>query len=584
MIEELAQRLMPHLVVAPILLPMLTAALLLFLQETQQRLKAQINVASILLGLVLSCLLLVWVKANDAPVADSVYLAGNWQAPFGIVLVADRLAALMLVLTSTIALCGALFAASRWDRAGVHFHPLFQLQLMGLAGAFLTGDLFNLFVFFEIMLAASYGLMLHGSGRARVSAGMHYVVINLIASSVFLIGVAMLYSVTGTLNMADMAARIPQVAAGDRPVLHAASAILAVAFLVKAGMWPLNFWLVPGYSNATPPVGALFAIMTKVGVYTMLRLSTLMFSPEAGPSADFGGDWIIYGGLATLAFASVGMIGSQKLGNMAGYAVIVSSGTLLAAVGFGREGLTGGALYYLLSSTLAASAFFLMTDVIERWRNDGASIAGFERDDVAPFLNTEFEPQEGVNLDEEEEALIGRPIPAATAFLGLGFICVVLLVAGLPPLSGFVGKVAMLSALLNPHGLQQGASVITGTVTMPMVLLALLILSGLCALIAMSRAGIRHFWAVVDRGTPKVRLAEGLPIAALLLACITLAVKGDPVLRYTHATAQALHDPSRYIHAVLSKEPRPGKVSQAPADPDPQPARATPAPAQGATP
>ena len=202
---------------------------------------------------------------------------------------------------------------------------------------------------------------------------------------------------------------------------------------------------------------------------------------------------------------------------MAGYSVIVSSGTLLAAVGFGREGLTGGALYYLLSSTLTASAFFLITDVIERWRNDGSSIAGYEQEDVAPYLNVDLEQQEGVNLDEEEEALIGRPIPAATAFLGLGFICIVLLVSGMPPLSGFVGKVAMLSALLNPHGLQQGASILTGTITLPMVLLALLILSGLCALIAMSRAGIRHFWAVEGRGTPRVRLAEGLPIAALLI-------------------------------------------------------------------
>jgi len=558
---ELAQRLMPHLMVAPILLPMLAAAIMLLFKESQRKTKALVNVVAIVLGLGSALLLMAWVDAYDAPSEAGVYLAGNWRAPFGIVLVADRLSALMLVLTYSVALCSAVFSLSRWDRAGVHFHPLFQLQLMGLSGAFLTGDLFNLFVFFEIMLAASYGLLLHGSGRPRISAGLHYVVINLIASSIFLIGVSMLYGVTGTLNMADMAVKIALVADADRPVLHAAAAILAVAFLTKAAMWPLNFWLVPGYSHATAPVGALFAIMTKVGIYTMLRLYTLMFSPDAGGSAGFGGLWMIYGGLATLAFGAVGMIGSQRLGNMAGYSVIVSSGTLLAAVGFGREGLTGGALYYLLSSTLTASAFFLITDVIERWRNDGSSIAGYEQEDVAPYLNVDLEQQEGVNLDEEEEALIGRPIPAATAFLGLGFICIVLLVSGMPPLSGFVGKVAMLSALLNPHGLQQGASILTGTITLPMVLLALLILSGLCALIAMSRAGIRHFWAVEGRGTPRVRLAEGLPIAALLIACIALTVKGDPVLRYTYATAQSLHDSNRYISGVLDKEPKPGKVA-----------------------
>jgi multicomponent K+:H+ antiporter subunit D len=557
--SDFANALMPHLIVAPILLPMLTTALLLLLKENQRKIKAQLNVISCALGLAIAMVLLSWVHQHDAPVAESVYLAANWQAPFGIVLVADRLSALMLLLTSMLALSSALFAVSRWDRAGVHFHPLFQLQLMGLAGAFLTGDLFNLFVFFEIMLAASYGLMLHGSGRARVSAGMHYVIINLIASAVFLIGVATLYSVTGTLNMADMATKIPQISPHDRPVLHAAAAILAVAFLVKAGMWPLNFWLVPGYSYATPPVGALFAIMTKVGIYTMLRLSTLLFSPQAGPSGGFGSEWVIYGGLATLAVASIGMIGSQKLGNMAAYAVIVSSGTLLATVGFGLEGLTAGALYYLLSSTLTAAAFFLMTDVIERWRNDGASIAAYERESVAPFLSIDFAQQEGVNLDEEEEALIGRPIPAATAFLGLGFICVVLLVAGLPPLSGFVGKVTMLSALLNPHGLQEGSTSMSEPVTLPMVLLALLIVSGLCALIAMSRAGIRHFWAIEGRGAPQIRLVEGLPIAALLITCIVLTVKGNAVLRYTHATAQALHNPSRYIEAVLNKPALPGR-------------------------
>ena len=266
---ELAQRLMPHLMVAPILLPMLAAAIMLLFKESQRKTKALVNVVAIVLGLGSALLLMAWVDAYDAPSEAGVYLAGNWRAPFGIVLVADRLSALMLVLTYSVALCSAVFSLSRWDRAGVHFHPLFQLQLMGLSGAFLTGDLFNLFVFFEIMLAASYGLLLHGSGRPRISAGLHYVVINLIASSIFLIGVSMLYGVTGTLNMADMAVKIALVADADRPVLHAAAAILAVAFLTKAAMWPLNFWLVPGYSHATAPVGALFAIMTKVGIYTL---------------------------------------------------------------------------------------------------------------------------------------------------------------------------------------------------------------------------------------------------------------------------------------------------------------------------
>jgi hypothetical protein len=144
--------------------------------------------------------------------------------------------------------------------------------------------------------------------------------------------------------MADLAQKIPLVAEADRGLLHASAGILAVAFLAKAAVWPLNFWLVPAYSAATAPVGALFAIMSKVGIYTVLRLWTLLFSAGAGASAWFGSGWLVAGGLATLVFGAIGLLGSQKLGNLAGFAVIVSSGTLLAAIGFGQTGLTAGAL------------------------------------------------------------------------------------------------------------------------------------------------------------------------------------------------------------------------------------------------
>lgn len=160
----------PHLIVLPVLLPLLTAAVMLLLGEKRRPLKALINVGSTFAGLVVSVMLLRWVHLGDVPGVVGVYLPGNWDVPYGIVLAVDRLSALMLVLTGVVGLGSLLFSLARWDRAGVHFHPLFQLQLLGLYGAFLTADLFNLFVFFELMLSASYGLMLHGSGRARVSA------------------------------------------------------------------------------------------------------------------------------------------------------------------------------------------------------------------------------------------------------------------------------------------------------------------------------------------------------------------------------------------------------------------------------
>ena len=555
-IAALVQQAMPHLMLAPIALPMLTAAVMLLMREEQLRTKLVMGVVSTLLGLLVSVGLLVWASQLGEPATMGVYLPGNWPAPFGIVLALDRLSALMLVLTSTLALAAALYASAGWHRAGVHYHPLFQFQLMGLAGAFLTGDLFNLFVFFEIMLAASYGLLLHGSGRARVQAGLHFIAINLAASLLFLIGVSMLYGLTGTLNMADLAQSIAQVQGSDRGLLHAATAILATAFLIKAAVWPLNFWLVPAYSAATAPVGALFAIMTKVGVYAILRLWTLVFGSEAGDSALFGSLWLTGAGLLTMAFGAIGMLGSQRLGYLAGYAAVLSSGTLLAATGFGQNGLTAGLLYYLPSSTLAVGALFLLSDLIDRWRDRETSGLPYEpRSDEAPFLNAELVPTSGLNLDDNEAVLVGEAIPAAAAFLGLAFIAATLLVAGLPPLSGFVGKVAMLTALLNPLGLGASAGYQPGLAGWAFVVL--LIGCGLLALLALTRAGIRHFWAAHDRPLPQLRLMEGLPVAGLLGACVALAVLAEPAMHYTQATADALYAPGTYVRAVMSAQPVP---------------------------
>ncbi|CAM3366732.1 monovalent cation/H+ antiporter subunit D [Paracidovorax anthurii] len=557
-LSQAIQALMPHLMLVPIMLPMLTAALMLLLREERQRLKLGMNMLSTLLGLVAALALLYWTHRSGQPATLGVYLPGNWPAPFGIVLALDRLSALMLVLTSSVALCAIVFAAARWHRAGVHFHPLFQFQLMGLAGAFLTADLFNLFVFFEIMLAASYGLLLHGSGRVRVHAGLHYIAINLAASSLFLIGVSMLYGITGTLNMADLAQTIPLVAEADRGLLHTAAGILATAFLIKAAVWPLNFWLVPAYRAASAPAGALFALMTKVGIYTILRLWTLMFGAEAGASAHFGSLWLIGGGMLTMAFGAVGMLGSQRIGTLAGYAAVLSSGTLLAASGFGQNLLTAGLLYYLPSSTLAVAALFLLADLIDRWRNDGATLAPYELDDDAPFLTSELVPAERLNLDEHEMVLVGRVIPAAAAFLGLAFLLCTLVIAGLPPLSGFVGKFAMLTALLNPLGLAQ-----TGPAAgkAGWALFALLIATGLLALLALTRTGMRHFWTTHDRPPPQLRVLEGVPIALLLAGCVGLTLKAGPVMDFTQATAHALHAPGGYIQAVMSARPLPGPAT-----------------------
>lgn len=541
-----------HLLVAPVLLPLATAALMLLLGEGRQSLKAVANVLSTALGLAIAVSLLLGVAQREAPAAFGVYLPGNWPVPFGIVLVADRLSALMAVLTGCVGLAALLYALARWQHAGVYFHVLFQLQLMGLYGAFLTADLFNLFVFFEVLLAASYGLLLHGGGGARVRAGLHYIAINLVASLLFLVGVAVLYGVTGTLNIADIAQKLPAVPVSDRGLLHAGAAILAIAFLAKAGLWPLNFWLPPAYAAASAPAAAMFAILTKVGVYAVLRLWTLCFPADAGASAGFGGTVLVWGGMATLAYGALGMLASQQLARLAGHAVIASSGTLIAAIGFDAPALSGGALFYLASSTLAACALFLLVELLERARQVevGPQQLDDGHDALPAFLDAE--PPASTNLDDDEKALFGRAIPAALAFLGVAFTICALVTAGLPPLSGFVAKLAMLSALLE---LRTPAA---------WTLFALLILSGLFGAMALMRVGMRHFWTAHDRPAPRLRVIETLPIAGLLAASMALVLQGEAALAYTRAAADSLHAPQLYIDAVMGVRPVVRSVGAAP--------------------
>ncbi len=536
-----------HLIVMPIVLPLIAASVLLLLGHARWRIQSFVNVGATAASLAVAVAILWRVHADGLPGAIGVYLASNWEAPFGIVLVADRLAALMLVLAGLVTFGSAVYATAAWSRAGVYFHPLFQIQLMGLNGAFLTGDLFNLFVFFEVLLAASYGLQLHGSGPTRVQAGLHYIAVNLLASSLFLVGLAMVYGVMGTLSMADVAAKLPFVPQSDRGLLHAGAAVLAVAFLTKAAIWPVNAWLAPAYVAASAPVAALFALMTKVGIYTLLRLSTLLFSAGAGPSAHFGEPVFLYAGLATIVFGTLGLMASTRLGRIGAYSIIVSSGTLLAAIGFGATAVTAAALFYLLSATLAASALFLLVELVER-TTCGADTRSIRRYDE------ELEPGEDTNLDDQEEALVGRIIPVSMALLGVAFMACALLVAGLPPLSGFIAKLSLMRALLNVESLALSGAPAAAAWS----LFGLLLVSGLVATFAMARAGMQHFWSGANTTLPKLTTTEAGPVVLLLLACVWLTVRAEPVIHYTRATAEALYAPRAYIAAVLSTKPLPG--------------------------
>ncbi|MDH4991646.1 monovalent cation/H+ antiporter subunit D [Aquamicrobium lusatiense] len=522
-----------HLDIAPIILPLVTGAFLLLFDERRHTFKSLVNIAATL-GLLLIAGTLVAQADVEGSVA-SVYLLGNWAAPYGIVLVVDRLSAMMLLLTALLATAALVFSLARWHKAGPHFHSLFQFLLMGLNGAFLTGDLFNLFVFFEVLLAASYGLMLHGLGVTRVRFGMHYIAVNLAASMLFLIGVSLIYGVTGTLNMADLAVRIPAVPAQDRALLEAGTAILGIAFLTKAGIWPLCFWLPGAYSAAAAPVAAIFSIMTKVGVYAVLRLSPLLLGARAGDSASFGDVGLLVAGLVTMAFGTIGVLASQAMARLVSYSVLVSSGTLLAAVGMADAGVTTGALFYMVSSTLTIGALFLLVELVDRSQDPAANV-------LAVTMEAYGDDPEEEEIDEE----VGVTLPATLAILGICFVLCGLLLSGLPPLSGFLGKFALLSAALSAG--DDGA--ISG---MAWAFFAVLIISGLFAMVAMLRVGIRTFWAPPIEGVvPRVLVVEFAPVALLLALCVVMTVKAGPVMAYVDATSQSLHSPDAYIEGVLS--------------------------------
>ncbi|MDO9221344.1 MAG: proton-conducting transporter membrane subunit, partial [Thiobacillus sp.] len=260
--------LMTQLPILPVLLPLVAGIVLLALRNTPLMVQRGISLAATVALVPLALALLS--SASDG--TQLVYKLGNWNAPFGIVLVADRLAAWMLMATALVALFALLHARQGSDTAGRHFHVLYQLQLFGLNGAFLTGDLFNLFVFFEILLLASYGLQLHGGGRLRVKAGLHFVVINLVGSTLFLFAVGTLYGVTGTLNMADLAVKLAHTTPDNLALIETAGLLLFGVFALKAALLPLYLWLPAAYANTSAPVAALFAIMTKVGAYSILRV------------------------------------------------------------------------------------------------------------------------------------------------------------------------------------------------------------------------------------------------------------------------------------------------------------------------
>ena len=514
----------PHWIVLPIVLPFMVGAVLVLLEPRRPALARGISLASA------GALLLIaigLVHAAHAGGSVLVYLLGNWRAPFGIALALDRLSALLLLLTALVGGAALLYAQGGDDRRGAHFHSLFQFQLMGLNGAFLTADLFNLFVFFEVLLIASYGLLLHGAGVARLRASVHYVGFNLAGSALFLIAVGLLYGLTGTLNMADLAQRVPQLGADRSLLVQSAALLLMVVFGVKAALLPLYFWLPATYGAASAPVAALFAIMTKVGVYALLRVTTLVFGADAGAAAHVASPWLEVLALATLLLGALGALAARQLRALIGNMVVASAGTLLLAVSMGRPETVAAGLFYLVNSTLVACALFLLADRVRA--------------------------QRGLADDQMLPAAMGP----ARVVLGLLYLLFAVSAAGMPPLGGFMGKALLLQA--------SGTGPWAGTIV------AVVLAASLLLMVAFARTGSLLFWTpgpVLPQPDPAAdgpRLADdrALPgsahhvaplvlLAGLITACSVFA---GPLSRYTEATAQQLFANQAYRRAVLGASP-----------------------------
>ncbi|MBN9888548.1 monovalent cation/H+ antiporter subunit D [Salipiger abyssi] len=514
---------MNHWIIAPVVLPAMLAPLIAYVMRHDITLQR----ATSILGAVLLVAVATGLFLLSADGSVHVYRLGDWPAPFGIVLVLDRLSALLILLTSVLGLIVLIHAsASGWDRRGRHFHALMMFQLMGICGAFLTGDAFNLFVLFEILLIASYGLTIHSGGKARLQSGLQYVIMNLAGSTLFLIALGTLYATTGTLNIADLSVKVREIPVEDAALVRVAAMLLMIVFAVKAALFPVQFWLPGTYANAPAPVAALFAIMTKVGAYAILRMHTIVFGPDAAAIGTLSQDWLMPAALITIAIGGFGVMGARRLMPLIAFAVLGSTGTLMLAVSAFTPYAAQAALYYLLHSTFAAAALFLFADLLLTKRESG-------------------------DLLRAAPATVQNGLLASLFFVGaIG-------IAGMPPLSGFLGKLLVLDALRSAD--------------YTWLVWTVVLAGSLLTIVGFVRAGSLLFWKSTspalagpmepeseeEAPPPEARLGPMLvaPTMAMLIMLALLTVFAGPVSRHMEATAGQLFDPGAYIDAVLVDQP-----------------------------
>lgn len=492
---------MTWLVPLPVIVPLFAAglALALYRRPTVQRV-----VSVTALAVVLAAAVALLVGADSGPLVVDV---GNWAAPVGIDLVADRLSALMLTVSSAVTLCVLVYSLAQGEgeseRAPISiYHPTYLVLAAGVANAFLSGDLFNIYVGFEVLLAASYVLITLGGSRERVRAGTVYVVVALLSSVLFLVALAAIYATCGTVNLAQLAVRLPEVDPGVRLVLQV---LLLLAFAIKAAVFPLSAWLPDSYPTAPAPVTAVFAgLLTKVGVYAMIRTQTLLF-----PDGRLDGV-LMWAALATMVVGILGAVAQDDIKRMLSFTLVSHIGYMVFGIALSSTAGWSAAIYYVVHHITVQTALFLVVGLVERVGGSTSlsRLGGLAK--VAPVVAVLFF------------------VPAMN-------------LAGIPPLSGFLGKLGLLEA-----GVAQGTP-------LAFALVAGGVLTSLLTLYAMVKAWNKAFWQTPPAELRPVRLPVGMVGAATALVVLGLGLTfaAGPLFRYTERAAASLTLRAPYVDAVL---------------------------------
>ena len=490
------------LVPLPIVIPLFAAALTVMFGRFRAA-QQFLSVASLVSIVAVSIALLV--EADDHGVVKMD--AGGWAAPLGITYVVDRLAGIMLVTSSLMLLVVQIYAIGQKGVADRHtgFAPIYLVLAAGVSASFITGDMFNLFVAFEMMLAASYVLLTLGGRQDQVRSGMTYVVISLVFSAMFITALALLYAATGTVNMADLAERMPQLSSGVRTGF---SLLLILVFGIKAGLFPLFFWLPDSYPTAPGPVTAIFAgLLTKVGVYTIIRTQTLLFPPESQQ-----GTALLIIGAGTMLIGVLGALAQDDLKRLLSFHIIGQIGYMIFGLGlFTVAGITA-VVFYIVQTILVKTNLFLVAGLIDRHAGSSriSRVGGIVR--TAPVIALFF------------------AVPALS-------------LAGLPPSSGFAGKFSLIAAGVSAE-------------QWPIVAVALLV--SLLTLYSMTKVWSGVFWGEPESAPmPDEGRANGGPPLMVFATAVTVALSiayvifAGPIYDLAERAGTDLMNPSVYIDAVL---------------------------------